>query len=90
MPTTLGRHEHPPQPSSDSRLRSTRRVRLLDRLALHVGVALIKWGRRPLTVARPRTHEPLDWRATQAEQQQVRLECERAVQLAMQFSLRLR
>ena len=25
-----------------------RRVTVLDRLALHVGLALIKWGRRPL------------------------------------------
>jgi hypothetical protein len=45
--TTLpGRHDHPPQPVS-SRL-PARRVGLLDRAALHLGVALIKWGRRPM------------------------------------------
>ena len=30
--------------------RPVRRVSLFDRLALHVGLALITWGRRPLTL----------------------------------------
>ena len=30
--------------------RPVRRVKLFDRLALHVGLALITWGRRPLTL----------------------------------------
>ena len=34
---------HPPQPVT----RTVRRVGLVDRLALHVGVALVAWSRRP-------------------------------------------
>ena len=40
------RHAHPPQLE---RVRAaTRRVTLLDRLALRLGLALIMWGRRPV------------------------------------------
>jgi hypothetical protein len=39
------RHEHPPQPQPTSS-RPVRRVGLIDRAALHLGLALIKWGRR--------------------------------------------
>jgi hypothetical protein len=47
--TTLpGRHDHPPQPVSPPQPHPVRRVGLLDRTALHLGIALIKWGRRPL------------------------------------------
>lgn len=47
--TTLpGRHDHPPQTVSPPHLHPARRVGLLDRTALHLGIALIKWGRRPL------------------------------------------
>jgi hypothetical protein len=51
--TTLpGRHDHPPQ-TPQVVARPVRRVGLLDRAALHLGVALIKWGRRPVrTVSR--------------------------------------
>ena len=49
--TTLpGRHDHPPQTVAAQPTRPVRRVGLLDRAALHVGVALIKWGRRPVRV----------------------------------------
>jgi len=49
--TTLpGRHDHPPQTVSAPQPHQVRRVGLLDRTALHLGVALIKWGRRPLRV----------------------------------------
>lgn len=45
--TTLpGRHEHPPQTEPSRPSHPVRRVGLLDRTALHLGVALIKWGRR--------------------------------------------
>ena len=50
--TTLpGRHDHPPQTVSTVQPHPVRRVGLLDRTALHLGVALIKWGRRPVTSA---------------------------------------
>jgi hypothetical protein len=54
MKTTLAtvpvRQEHPPQPTATSRSYPVRRVGPLDRAALHLGVALIKWGRRPVRV----------------------------------------
>ena len=71
LATTTRRHEHPPQPVVNHEPRPVRRVGLLDRTALHIGVALIKWGRRPVKVD---TREQL---AVNAEVQRVRLEHER-------------
>jgi hypothetical protein len=48
LSTLPGRHEHPPQTVSPVQPHPVRRVGLLDRTALHLGVALIKWGRRPV------------------------------------------
>ena len=45
LSTLRGRHDHPPQTVEQHH--PVRRVGLLDRTALHLGVALIKWGRRP-------------------------------------------
>ena len=45
--TLVGRHDHPPQTATAE---PVRRVGLLDRTALHLGIALIKWGRRPVRV----------------------------------------
>lgn len=59
MKTTLAtdrvRHDHPPQPPVGQQpvLAPARRVGLFDRAALHLGVALVKWGRRPV---KPRRH----------------------------------
>ena len=50
LSTTLGRHDHPPQPTGEQPQHPVRRVSLLDRAALHLGVVLIAWGRRPLAV----------------------------------------
>jgi len=51
--TLPGRHEHPPQSVAVVAERPVRRVGLLDRAALRLGVALIMWGRRPVrTVSR--------------------------------------
>jgi hypothetical protein len=53
LSTLPGRHEHPPQSVPTVASHPVRRVGLLDRAALHLGVALIKWGRRPVrTVSR--------------------------------------
>ena len=41
------RHPHPP---SGVRPASIRRVGLADRVALHLGIALITWSRRPRSV----------------------------------------
>lgn len=69
LSTTFGRHGHPPQP-----VRLSRRVSLLDRAALHLGVALIAWGRRPLAV------ESRERRATRVEQHVARQGRERAAE----------
>ncbi|MGV8857623.1 hypothetical protein [Rhodoglobus sp.] len=53
MNTTLAapkdRPNHPPEPSNNAQSRPTsaHRVGLIDRIALHLGVALITWSRRP-------------------------------------------
>jgi hypothetical protein len=48
LSTNSGRRTHPPEPLRRVEQHEIRRVNLLDRLALHLGVALITWGRRPL------------------------------------------
>lgn len=67
------RHEHPPQ-RAESYRHEVRRVGLLDRVALHVGVALVKWGRRPLAV------ESRERRANRVEQRLALLERELAAE----------
>ncbi len=67
-------HEHPPQRRHDSERIQVRRVGLLDRLALHVGVALVSWGRRPLVV------ETRERRANRVEQRLALLERELAAE----------
>lgn len=68
LTTVRGRHDHPPIQTLSH---PVRRVGTLDRLALHLGVALIKWGRRPQLV------ESRERRANRYEQQLARLERER-------------
>ena len=48
--TELGRYKRPPQPDRSIEARPVRRVGALDLAAMHLGVALIKWSRRPLRV----------------------------------------
>jgi hypothetical protein len=45
-------HDHPPQHDHAPATHPVRRVGLLDRAALRLGVALIRWGRRPTRPAR--------------------------------------
>lgn len=71
LETSTGHHEHPPQSVRAPRPHPVRRVGLLDRTALHLGVALIKWGRRP---ARVDGRERL---LSDAEVHRARLEAER-------------
>ena len=49
-----GRLDHPPQPHRSTDAHPVRRVGALDRAAMHLGVALIRWGRRPVTAERAR------------------------------------
>lgn len=66
LSTKPGRHDQPlqprhePEPEPARAEHYPRRVGPIDRLALHVGVALIKWGRRP-GAARPAAYA--DWEA---------------------------
>lgn len=53
LTTVPRRYDHPPQPDPAPAWRPARRVGLLDRAALHLGVALITWGRRPVRRERP-------------------------------------
>ena len=77
LSTARGRHDHPPQPSFEHQPQDVRRVNLLDRLALHLGVALIKWGRRPRPV------ESRERRASRVEHHLARLERERVIERNM-------
>jgi len=84
LSTTAGRHNHPlpPQPEPDphsgsepasaSADRHLRPLGRIDRLALHLGVALIRWGRRP-RLTRP---VAVDWETVRL----VREERERALE----------
>ena len=69
--TEVARTVHPP---STVEAVVVRRVALVDRAALHLGVALIKWGRRPLEVA------SRERRAHRSEQYLARLARERATE----------
>ena len=81
LTTAPGRHDHPPEPTLEH---TVRRVGTLDRIALHAGVALIKWGRRPRLVA---SHER---RANRVEQQLARLERERQYERTARLMLPVR
>jgi hypothetical protein len=84
LSTVDRRHERPPDqavahPQVNSRQASHQpatsiRVGFVDQVALRVGVALIKWGRRPASV------ESRERRANRVEQQLASLARERAVE----------
>lgn len=83
LSTAPGRHDHPPQPVQPGipRAATLRRLSPLDRLALHVGIALIRWGRRPETI------QSRERRATRVEQQLARVQRERHVERTMRLTL---
>lgn len=76
--THVEHHQQHASPSfsvnSESSGRPARRVGTLDRLALHVGVALVKWGRRPLN------SETRERRASRTEQLLARAARERSAE----------
>lgn len=74
-------HTHPP--SWVDHQSNTRTVSLADRAALHVGLALITWSRRPRTVASPTSPEELHTRRQAAF---ARAKREREWQLALYLS----
>lgn len=80
LTTARSRQDHPPQQV----LPPVRRVSTLDRLALHLGIALIKWGRRPYSV------ESRERRASRIEQQLARLARARVAERQLRLTVPLR
>jgi hypothetical protein len=74
------RHDHPPHTVAHE----IRRVSLLDRAALHVGIALITWGRRPLSI------DTRERRANRVEQRLAQLARERSYERTARLLLRIR
>lgn len=70
LSTAPGRHHHPPETVRLEVRRRQHRVGFVDRLALHVGVALVTWSRRPLALESRATADP---REDQARRHQNRL-----------------
>jgi hypothetical protein len=76
-----GHHTHPPQPTTEQPFHPVRRVGPLDRAALHLGVALIKWGRRPVKA------DARDQLARFAASSEARAELERTREEAQSLNL---
>lgn len=90
VPTVHGRLDHPSHPVHQPRhqpgQQNQRRVNLLDRAALHLGIALIMWGRRP-RASRSVQRESREGRARRHEQLRARFERERVAEL--EYRLRI-
>lgn len=85
LSTTRSRHDHPPiLESTLEHDHQVRRVGLLDRVALHIGIALIKWGRRPYSV------QSRERRATRLEAHLARLERERLAERTLRLTVPIR
>jgi hypothetical protein len=82
LSTAPGRHDHPPHVALATR--PVRRVGLIDRLALHIGVALVAWSRRPRTV------ESRERRANRVEHELARIARERAAERELRLSIPIR
>jgi hypothetical protein len=80
-PVDEQKHKHPP--SWIDHQSNVRTVSLADRAALHIGLALITWSRRPRTVASRESHEELRTRRQAAF---ARAKREREWQLALYLS----
>jgi len=78
LSTAPERLDHARQPAA---VRQPRRVDLLDRVALRVGLALIRWGRRPRPV------ESRERRANRIEQQLGRIDRERAAERILRLTV---
>jgi hypothetical protein len=75
-------HQHHHPPSSQDHVTHVRRVSLADRVALHVGLALVTWSRRPRAVSeRPGRDESK--RAGSIERAKREWQAERALRLTL-------
>ena len=79
LSTVRGRTDHPPIELYAEQPHLVRRVNLIDTIALHLGIALIKWGRRPLTA------QTRERRANRIEQQLARIERERIAERTLRL-----
>jgi hypothetical protein len=84
LSTARGRHDHPPHESVQYQPSLARRVGPLDRIALHLGVALIKWGRRPMPI------ESRERQANRVELELARLAREASAERSIRLSLPIR
>ncbi|WP_168627896.1 MULTISPECIES: hypothetical protein [unclassified Cryobacterium] len=84
MTTIRSRHENPPEQARVHDLRPVRRVSTLDRLALHVGLALITYGRRTLH------QESRERRANRVELRLAHLERERDSERMLRLTMPVR
>ena len=87
-PTT--RHDHPPHEASTEHLSLVPRgLGLIDRAALHLGMALIRWGRRPgRELARhERLANSFELGLLQREREALRRELERERARSMEHAL---
>jgi hypothetical protein len=94
------RDDHPPptpltptplttMPLSTTAPRAAPRLRLIDRLALRVGLALITWSRRQ-RATEAKAVESRERRANRVEQQLATLERERAAERMLRLTVPLR
>lgn len=72
LSTTVDEQTHTHPPSSLEHRSSARTVSLADRVALHLGVALITWSRRPKTVASQSSRDDLNGRRHAAAARAIR------------------
>jgi hypothetical protein len=74
-------HPHPP---SRAKLTKSRRVSVADRVALHLGLALITWSRRPrTTVSQPSREDQRAQRQQSLERAEREWKVERAIRLGL-------
>src|SRR6187399_391076 len=88
-PTTRQTTTQPTTTQATHTLRPERRVGLIDRAALHLGMALIRWGRRPgRELARhERRANRLELGVLYREQEMARVQLERERDLALSLAV---
>ena len=78
-----------PSVEQEQRAQPVRRVGLIDRAALHLGVALIKWGRRPSSAPQHERRANLLERALLSNERDRRIDAERQ-RAVLQYAQMLR
>ncbi|MEO5920602.1 MAG: hypothetical protein ABIQ01_05605 [Pseudolysinimonas sp.] len=89
MNTTLTTHRRLETAHEEQHPQPVRRVGLVDRAALHVGIALIKWGRRPSAAPRNERRANLLERALLSNRADQHIDAERQ-KAVLQYAQMLR